>query len=287
MKPLFINDEIMSQHACGAVGFRHSANGIHDAIMLGFDYLILIVCKDMEHKPEPEHAQIGMLDYQLLYVTSSDLENWVMTGENAQLLSCFLQGEIIWDEREELEQLRGKIIDFEQTVREKRKFKEFARFLRFYHEAKALNQNGHFFDAYAAVVRGLQHLGRLELLERNIRAEEQIWEQLHALNTPSYKLYSEMSCSMETLEQRLQLALLAFEFSATSKMTDSCVMLLRILRSRKEPWSLQELMHRAELQEVREELPMVLRKLVYRSVVKQTTNGRIREAAGQGILYWA
>ncbi|ANS75799.1 hypothetical protein AWM70_15395 [Paenibacillus yonginensis] len=284
-----MNEEMIGQHTFGAVGFRHSANGNHDAIMLDFDFLILIVCKNIEEKPEPEHARIGLFDYQLIYVTSNDLERWVITGENAELLSCFFQGEIIWDEREELEQLRGKIIDFELTVREKRKFKEFARFLKFYNEAKALNQKGHFFDAYAAVVRGLQHLGRLELLERNIRAEEQIWEQLHALNTPSYKLYAEMSCSTETLEQRLQLALLAFEFSATSKMTDSCVMLLRILRSRKEPWSLQELMHKAELQEVREELPMVLRKLVYRSVVKQTTNGKVREVTGhgQGILYWA
>ncbi len=286
MKSLFINDELIGPNTFGAIGCRQTANGIHNAIMLDFDFLILVVCKDLDKKPGPEHIQIGLFECQVLFVTGSDLERWAVSGDNAQLLSCFLQGEVIWDKREELKQLRGRIIDFEQSVREKRKLKEFASFLKFYTEAKTLNQNGHFLDAYAAIIMGLQHLGRLELLENSVRIEGQIWEELHALNTPSYKLYSEVSSSMETLEQRLELALLAFEFSAVTKMADSCTLLLRILRSRKEPWSLQELLHKAELQDIREELPMVLRKLVYRSVIKQTTNTKIKEAAGQGILYW-
>lgn len=286
MRSLFLNDEKMDRNVFGAVGYRQSETGFHEPLMYDFDFLILVVCKTSYESAKMEHYEHGLLSYQIIYITCEDLERWIVSGENGHLIACFLHGDIIWDEREELKQLRGQIIDFEQSVREKRTFKEFARFLKFYLEAKRLNQNGYYLDAYAAVIDGLQHLGRLELLERGLKAEEGIWEQLHSLNTAAYKLYAELSGSMETLEQRIKLALLAFEFTSVSKMTDSCTLLIRILRSRKEPWSLQELMHRSELHDVKEELPLILRKLVYRSLIKQTTRYNVREASGQGILYW-
>lgn len=181
--------------------------------------------------------------------------------------------------------MKGQIVNFEQSVCEKKKFKEFAKFLRLYLEAKRLNQNEYYLDAYAVVINALQHFGKLELLERGKRPEEGIWDQLQELNTESYKLYSEICGNTETLQQRIELALLAFDYTAVSKINESCSLLLRILSSRKEPWSLQELMHRSELHDVKEELPLILRKLAYRSVIKQTTGYKVKEVFGQGTFY--
>nr|WP_237691100.1 nucleotidyltransferase-like protein [Paenibacillus caui] len=284
---MFVNDEEMDRCAFGAIGYRQTADGFHETLMHDFEFLILVVCRQTDESPRVEHFENGLVRYQIIYITSSDLRRWIVLGENSDILKCFLEGDIIWDQREELKQLRGQIVDFEQSVRAKRKFKEFAKFLKHYLEAKRLHQSRLFLDGYTAVIRALQHLGHLEVLDRGMRSEDGIWEQLHSLNTPAYKLYEEMSSSAETLEQRLELALLAFEFSATSMMSDCCLPLLHILRSRKEPWSLQELMHKGELHELKEELPLVLRMLVYRSLVKQTTASKLKEASGQGILYWA
>ena len=209
-----------------------------------------------------------------------------MLRENLYQVSCFLQGDTIWKEQEEEENLRHPIIDFEKSTREKRAFKEFARFLKYYLQSKRLHQHGLLLDAYTAAVEAIQHLGQIELLEKQLWVEEGMWEQLQSCNTASHKLFHELSGSSESLGQRIELALLAFEFSAITKMAESCTPLLRVLRGRKEPWSLRELLHKAEFFEVQEELPIVLRKLVYHSFIKQTTARGSSDTTGFGILYW-
>ncbi|MOA14873.1 hypothetical protein D3C78_1350010 [compost metagenome] len=96
-------------------------------------------------------------------------------------------------------------------------------------------------------------------------------------------MFEELTDSKETLEQRIQLVLLASEFSVMSKMEDCCSFLLNILGSRKSAWSIQELVDMPELIHIKAELPMMLRRLVYRTLVTEVTvalngsHGDIRE----------
>ncbi|MOA36147.1 hypothetical protein D3C78_1576540 [compost metagenome] len=84
-------------------------------------------------------------------------------------------------------------------------------------------------------------------------------------------MLDELTDNKETLEQRIQLVLLASEFSVMSKMEDCCSLLIHILSSRKSAWSLQELMEVPDLVYIKAELPMLLRKLVHRSLVTEVT----------------
>lgn len=74
--------------------------------------------------------------------------------------------------------------------------------------------------------------------------------------------------STETLDQRVELILLACEFALMSKMSDCCGLLLNILGSRKESWSIKELLQHSGLSQLEAELPLVLRKLVSRSLIR-------------------
>ena len=76
-------------------------------------------------------------------------------------------------------------------------------------------------DAYHTLLEGLHHWGQLELIERGIHPESAVWEQITGLNTPVRKLYEELTVSTETLGQRVELALLAYEFSMISKLESS------------------------------------------------------------------
>ncbi|HFL3236889.1 TPA: hypothetical protein ACG3KH_004359, partial [Clostridioides difficile] len=63
--------------------------------------------------------------------------------------------------------------------------------------------------------------------------------------------------------------------------------LLRVLRSRREPWCMDELLHHPELKFVGEDLPLILRKLVFRSMVKESAGWpSIVEGNGREIRYW-
>ncbi|MBP2002492.1 hypothetical protein J2Z69_003565 [Paenibacillus shirakamiensis] len=194
---------------------------------------------------------------------------------------------MIKDDQGRLVQLRSHVIDIEQTIREQKKFSEFSMFLRRYVEAKRFSQESQFLDGFRSVLEALHHFARIELIEQGIYPEHEVWEQARHHNSVVHKLFEELTTSMETIEQRLQLALLACEFSVMSKMEDCCVFLIRILLSRREPWSIQELIRHPELIHVHEELPMVMRKLVHRSLVQETlsvhpwSNSSLRE-----IRYW-
>lgn len=269
-----VDEDSVGREALGAIGYRHNSGDFHSSLIYGFELVVITVCEGInEAGIEIEHCTNGDMQYQLLYIGNEDLKRWVMTGENREIVQCFLHGEIIWDVEGELARLRQKIIDFGEGMREQRKFIEFAKFLKMYIEAKRYTQALDFLDAYYNVLQALKHYARIELIEQGILPENSVWEQVRPLNSVVYKLFDELTDSKETLEQRIQLVLLACEFNIMSKMADCCSILLRILSSRKEAWSIQELRQMPELAHVREEVPMILRKLVYHSLACEATSG--------------
>ncbi len=285
----FTDKEKSSHRAIGAVGYRHAGNSFNGSLLHDFELLVLVICEDANiTDPRVEHCMSGYIQYQIRYIGKEDLKQWVIAGENREIIKCFLYGEVIWDVGGEVAKLRNELISFGDSMKERRKLKEFAKFLRTYVEAKQYAREEDYMDAYYSVLQTLKHYARIELIDQGIAPEASAWEQLRSLNTVVYKLFDELTDSKETLEQRIELVLLACEFFVMSRMEDCCSMLLRILGSRKEAWSVQELIALPEMAHIKEELPMVIRKLVYRSLVKQTSSlpgerrGETRE-----IRYWA
>ncbi|WP_157274351.1 nucleotidyltransferase-like protein [Paenibacillus fonticola] len=284
-----MDEESTGRQAIGAIGYRFNSGELLSPLFYDFELAVIAVYEGIDDAEiEIEHCTNGDTHYELLYIGKKDLKRWVMTGQNREIVQCFLHGEIIWDVEGKLARLRNELIKSGDGLREQRKLKEFADFLNLYIEAKYYTQEHDYLDAYYCVLQALRHHARIELIEQGISPKRSVWEQVRPLNSVVYKLYDELTESKETLEQRVQLAMLACEFTIMSKMAECCSVLLRILSSRKEAWSIQELAALPELFEVREEMPMILRKLVHHSLAKEVINEpKDSSGAGREIKYSA
>ncbi|MGG6314453.1 nucleotidyltransferase-like protein [Paenibacillus macerans] len=277
-----MDEEKAGRQAIGAIGYRHANGSFHDSLLHDFEFLILVVHHGSEQAGlRIEHCMSGETHYQLLHVNSKDIESWIIAGDHRELVEYFLRGELIWDVDGKLAAFRSYINEFGDPMKERRKLMEFARFLKVYVEAKRYTAEKDLLDAYYCVLQALKHYARIELIEQGILPESSVWEQVRPLNSVVYKLFDELTDNSETLEQRIQLVLLACEFTLTSKMAGCCALLLRVLGSRKEAWSIQELVLVPELDHVKDELPLVLRKLVYRSLAQEIPKGH-KDGNGEG-----
>ncbi|GAA0410577.1 nucleotidyltransferase-like protein [Paenibacillus motobuensis] len=256
--------------AIGAIVYRQGGER-HSPLPNDYDLLIIAVCHDLEDDIRVEHFINRDVRYQLLQVGKSYLLHSLVSGDNPDILRCFLQGNVIWDVEGELTAFRGELIQFKGDLRSRRRFKEYSRMLRMYTEAKHYEQAKDFMDAYYCVMQALKHYANIELIEQGVLPESVTWEQMLSLNPVVYKLFHELTNSKETLSQRIDLLLLTNEFSIVSKMEDCCTPLLRVMECRKDTWSVHELSQFPELKHAKEDLPLVLSKLVHHSLIKEVT----------------
>lgn len=275
-----LDEEKAGHGAIGAIGYRLDQAGSHDSLLHDFEFLIMVVHHGLEETEQRiEHGMSGEAAYQLLHVGCREIEQGILIGDQRDSVKYFLHGEIIWDIEGKLSAFRSFINEFGEPMKERRKLKEFAKFLKVYGEAKRYTAEKDLLDAYYCVLQALKHYARLELIEQGILPESSVWEQVRPLNSVVYKLFDELTENSETLEQRIQLVLLACEFTLASKVADCCGLLLRILGSRKEAWSIQELAQVPDLEHVKGELSLLLRKLVTRSLAQEITKAH-KEGGG-------
>ncbi|CAH0122583.1 nucleotidyltransferase-like protein [Paenibacillus sp. CECT 9249] len=264
-----LSEYLSGSNAMSAIAIEDTETLAHRAFIDGFDLLVMTVCDVSEHFIETVHVIDGTTNVQVLRVSPTSLERWIIAGENRNIIQWLIQGEIWWDRDGYLAQLRESVVRFDNPLREQRMFAEFALFLRTYMHAKQYLQDGHALDAYHRIMEALQHWAGIAVIEQGAHPEVTVWNQVRDINVGIYKLYEELTVSQETVEQRVQLVLLACEFSVMSKMKECCSLLLRILSSRPDPWSIRELMEHPELFHVRNNLSLVLQMLVKKGWVHE------------------
>lgn len=266
---LYYNNSV-DEKALGAIAYCNRVKSFHGSLVHDFEINVVAVYEGDVLEPSVQHCYFRGERCQLLSISLKELERGLMEGCDDVLLKCLLEGNIIKDSDGRLAQMRSHFLRFSGSLREEKLFKAFARFMQKYVDAKTHMKHQHVLDAYQSILGGLHHWAEVELIERGIHPETAVWEQVVGLNTPVRKLYEELTESTETLGQRIELVLLACEFYESSKMADCSAVLLRILRSRRQPWTIQELLQHTLLGQVQAELPLILRKLVGRSLVKET-----------------
>lgn len=271
----------------GVVACHRPGGTFHGALLQDFDVLIFLIFEKFETGMQTHHRVENGIQYQLLSLQAGELRRWIVTGENRSLVHYFLQGEVVNDMNGQILHLRQQVERFEQPLREQRLFFEFARFLHHYVEAKRYMTEGHEMDAYYSTLKSLHHWACIELVQQSVYPEKTIWNQIRMRSAQVYKLYEQLAFSQETLRERVELVLLACEFSVMSKMADCTGLLIRVLRSRRIPWTIEELIRHPDLRYVRRELPMVVRKLVYRSLIKQWPRENKRNFQSEEIRYSA
>lgn len=178
-------------------------------------------------------------------------------------------GEILLDRDGYLASVRERLLQFPESMREQKQFIEFNGFLRTYLQAKQDMLDGNMLDAYSNVLTALNHWAHIVLIEEGRHPELTVWKQLKRVHPGVYKLYEELTASPETLEQRVQLVMLACEFSVMSKMKSCCSILLNIMNSREEPWSIGELQSHPSIGQLQVELSLVIHKLVKRAYIRE------------------
>jgi hypothetical protein len=239
------------------------------ALTDGFDILLLIITSDPNLNSHISNYIKDGVRIQERWVSPSALEEWIRNGDNRNLIHWLLKGEILLDQNTYLEGLRHKMLEFPDDLKEQKLQIEFSFFLRKYLQSKEHLLDEHLMDAYDNILEALHHWARIVIIEEGSHPDATVWRQIRTINPGVYKLYEELMTSKETLKQRVQLVLLACEFSVMSKMERCCKTLMRILNEREMPWSANELQQHPQLAEIKRELPLLLNKLVKKSLIKE------------------
>lgn len=243
----------------------------YSAVTDGFDYLILVISRQVERAQQIHYIEDN-IRIQERWITPDWLEEVILHGEQRNIIFWILKGEILLDRETYLESLRHRVLEFPAELREHKLLIEFSKFVRSYLQTKDYLKSEHLLDAYNNILEALHHWARIVIIESGYHPEVTVWSQVRTINPGVYKLYEELTLSKETLKQRVQLVLLACEFSVMSKMQRCCKLLLDLLASREEAWSLQELQQLPKLSDVKAELPLLLNKLVKKSLAREVVH---------------
>ncbi|WP_162551318.1 nucleotidyltransferase-like protein [Paenibacillus tepidiphilus] len=281
-----MSGETFDDNVLGAVALRQQGKApFQSALLHDYDMVVLMLHEEQERERIITHTIAGEKRTQTVHVRMSELKKAVMAGDNNELLTSLVAGEVIWDPQGILGEMRHEISDFQGALKERIMFMEYARFLHMYVKSRRYLEVGCTMDAYNCVLMALYHWARIEVGEAGYFPDPAIWEQVKSMNSPVHKLYEELTVSTETLEQRVELIMLACEFALMSKAADCCALLMEILRSRKGAWSINELLQHSALSHLEAELPLVLRKLVSRSMVREITSWADDSGDGHVIRY--
>ncbi|WP_046216077.1 nucleotidyltransferase-like protein [Paenibacillus wulumuqiensis] len=283
----FLNESFNNHKVVGAVACKSKGSQFNGSLLHDFEVLIIVVCRQDHEEEIIEHRMdISNTHIQVIYIDRELMENYAVAGQQRRIVEQFIKGEVIWDTDGEVERMRSQLKEMAGHLAERRIFREFSLFLTLYVEARYHMQNKQTMDAYNCIFQALQHWAKLELCEKGIYPESAVWEQVQKQKLDVYKLYEQLAFSMETMDQRVELVLLACEFSVMSKMQECSAVLFRVLRSRKQPWSIEELIQHPELSHVGNALSTVVRKLVYRSLIGETVTWTPQPGGEREIRYW-
>ncbi|MFC3800288.1 nucleotidyltransferase-like protein [Cohnella sp. GCM10012308] len=242
----------------------------------GMDRLILALYDDgyIEGKASAEHWKWGDMTILVRRSTPERMSAWIAGAAHWQPFFQWLNnGEVLLDRDGYLANTRNKLDRWPEQLRERRLISEYSRFLGAYLQAKQNLKDQHAMDAYTNILAALNHWAHIAVIEETLHPEPSLWEQVRRVNPGIFKLYDELTSSGETMEQRVNLVILAVEFAVLTKMKSSSSLLLRILQSRPEPWSLSELQNHPALSGLHLELSPLLRKLAHRGYVAEIARG--------------
>jgi hypothetical protein len=247
----------------------------------GMDRLVLAVFRASTGR-ETEHWMWGETRILVRRVTVDRLEQSLAGGDSRGLVQWLAHGEILLDSDEYLTTLKHRLDTWAANLKERKLLCEFSQFAKTYLQSKQDLKDGQILDAYSHILTSLHHWAHIALIEEGMHPELTVWVQMRNVNPGIYKLYEELTTNQETVEQRVQLVILACEFSVLTKMKSSCALLLRLIGTRAEGWSVSELMRHPELEGLKLDLSLLLQKLAKKGYLREIA--RPHRESGAGIL---
>lgn len=235
----------------------------------GFDELYVVVVDGFHNEMIIKNILYKQSNIQVRWMDKDYFVHIIQQRSQRRFVQWVLQGEIVYDHDCLIKSIREKFHAHPSDFQKRKICIEFTYFLRQYLEAKEYVENGHFLDAYGSMIRALHHWARLSIIQEGQIPETIVWKQVQSIDYAIYKLYEELVTTSDPLEKRLELLLLASEFSMVSKIKEYSEFLLMIIESRSEAWSVNEILNHPDFQGEQTALILLLEKLVKRSLLKE------------------
>jgi hypothetical protein len=268
MKDQIITALLQRKGLLGAVAVRNDSG--YSVLSEGNVLLLVLIFEDGAADESITHYIQDGIRIQERRISMSYLEARAETLEDRAIIHWMIQGEIWVDPQAYLAKVRADLLDYPAIVKEQKLLTEFSLFLKRYMQCKEHLQAEQILDAYSSILRAIHHWARIAVLEAGVHPETTVWQQVRKFNPGIHKLYEELTASPETLKQRVELVLLACEFSVMSKMESCCSLLIRILEEAEEPLGIEELIGHPLLKgQASSNLPLMLGKLARKALIKE------------------
>ncbi|HHY72026.1 MAG TPA: hypothetical protein GX497_02125 [Bacillus bacterium] len=248
-----------------------------------FDAIMLIIkkCSETEELTyDVDHYNIEDKKIAVFIVQESTLLQWLSEVNHRKYLLWILNGGILFDRNEYIVKLRKGLLEFPTEKRKKKIAIEFAKLIRRYFNGKELYDGKQYLDAYNQMAKALHHLARLSVIEHGFYPELTVWNQVKRIEPEVYALYLELVESNELIEERVQLLLLAIEFAISSRSRIGSSYLIEIMKSKKDSWTISELVNEKELKELSADLGLLMQYLAAKHIVQIDS----QEVDGQSIF---
>ncbi|MFD0050620.1 nucleotidyltransferase-like protein [Actinomycetes bacterium NPDC127524] len=233
-----------------------------------FDYILFVIVNEAEDAVFLKHYTYRDKKAALHVVSESQLQDWLLLGTNRKVVDWIQNGKILFDRNEYLSSLKQEISEFPFYGRKIKMGMEFAKLIRRYMDGKVFFENGQYLDAYNHVVHSLHHLARLEVIDQGFHPEVTVWNQVKHIEPEIFKLYEELVNSEETLEKRLELLFLASEFLIYSRTNIGAQHLIEVMETKKEPWTIAQLINHHELAHYAVDLSVLLEYLIEKNIIE-------------------
>lgn len=235
----------------------------------GFDDIILVFIDNKDMPWSTHHYRYEGKKVQLIVVDKDKMNKWLAAGSNRRAVEWVVYGKIVFDRNDYVSNLKERLIHFPYDLRSKRLCVEFGRLIRRYQEGKELLGSGDHLDAFNQIVHALHHWARLSVIEQGFHPELTLWRQVKKIDPEIYKLYDELITGAESLSKRLELLLIASEFSVISKTKLGAGHLIDVLKKKDGPWLFEEILAQEEVSDYSLDLGILLEHLVKKHIVEE------------------
>ncbi|WP_280770119.1 nucleotidyltransferase-like protein [Salipaludibacillus daqingensis] len=242
-----------------------------------FDVVLFVILSDNKPDWEIKHYEYDGYKVAMHLVNTLQLNDWLLNNSNRKVIDWLVNGKVIYDRNEFMKKFRQQMMEFPIEERQIKIGVEFSKLIRRFTDGKSLYYEGHYLDSYNQIVHALHHLARLSVIEHGFYPEVTVWQQVKKIEPEIHKLYSELVTGNESIDKKLELLLIANEFELMTKTKLGSAHLLELMKTKDEPWTIQELKDQLSIHEYSLDLSILLEYLVqkgYVNVVKQQTKGK-------------
>ncbi|MBP3952347.1 nucleotidyltransferase-like protein [Bacillus suaedae] len=237
----------------------------------GFDVIILLVNQNTDITWDVKHYTVANKYVSFHSLSQAMVHQTLIIGNHRRLIDWIINGKIMFDRNEFLQEVKERIDIFPPGDRAKKMTIQFTKMLRRFEEGKTLFRSGHLFDAFSNMMHSLHHLARLSVIHHGLFPEVIVWEQVRYIEPQIYKLYHELLHSEESLEKRIELLILATELAIHSKTEVGSQHFLSVIQSMNKEWSASELMGLSELSDYRLDIELLVRHLLEKRILTSET----------------